>query len=62
MGIRTIGYGTACHAFDCSKIKAPISEAQAAAIMIQDLKAKYYGTTHRLIHFLSGAAFAAAHA
>ncbi len=43
MGVKTIGYGTACHAYDCSKIHPPITEAQATGIMIEDLKAKYFG-------------------
>lgn len=36
-GIRTIGYGHACHAADCSKIHAPITEAQGEALLHQDL-------------------------
>ena len=37
VGIRTIGYGHACHVNDCSKIHEPISEAEATKILIQDL-------------------------
>lgn len=36
-GIRTIGYGHACHAADCSKIHAPISQAQGEALLHSDL-------------------------
>jgi len=41
VGIKTIGFGTACHAYDCSKIRPPITRAQASAIMFNDLMARY---------------------
>lgn len=36
-GIRTIGYGHACHSSDCSHIHAPLTEAQASELLRQDL-------------------------
>lgn len=36
-GIKTIGYGHACHVHDCSKIHPPLSEVQATQLMLQDL-------------------------
>jgi len=37
VGIRTIGYGHACHANDCSSIHPPITQAQGEALLKQDL-------------------------
>ena len=37
-GIKTIGYGHACHVNDCSKIKAPLSKDAATKLLAQDLK------------------------
>jgi len=37
VGIRTIGYGHACHANDCSQIHEPISEAEGEALLKSDL-------------------------
>ncbi|PKK66860.1 hypothetical protein RhiirC2_784269 [Rhizophagus irregularis] len=36
-GIITIGYGHACHVYDCSKIHPPISRAKGEALLKKDL-------------------------
>ena len=36
-GIKTIGYGHACHVNDCSTIHPPITVAQGEALLRQDL-------------------------
>ncbi|PKY43593.1 putative phage-related lysozyme [Rhizophagus irregularis] len=37
VGIKTIGYGHACHVNDCSKIRPPISRAEGEALLKKDL-------------------------
>ena len=37
MDIKTIGYGHACHASDCSNIHPPITRAQGEALLKKDL-------------------------
>ena len=37
VGIRTIGYGHACHVNDCSKVHEPMSEADATKLLLKDL-------------------------
>ncbi len=41
VGIKTIGYGTACHAFDCNTITPPITRQQAQDLMLNDIKSHY---------------------
>ncbi|CAG8722075.1 4323_t:CDS:2, partial [Racocetra fulgida] len=36
-GYKTIGYGHACHANDCTNIKPPLNEAQAEDLLREDL-------------------------
>jgi len=39
-GVKTIGYGSACNTIDCSTITAPISQPEAADMMVQELRVK----------------------
>jgi lysozyme len=41
VNIRTIGFGTACHAYDCSTITPPITRQQAETLMLKDIVANY---------------------
>lgn len=42
VGIKTIGYGHACHANSCGpEIKPPLTEAQATELLITDLQRSY---------------------
>jgi len=41
VGVKTIGYGSACNSRDCSKIRPPISEATAAKMLKDDIDRSY---------------------
>ncbi|KAI2804606.1 hypothetical protein RDWZM_007944 [Blomia tropicalis] len=49
VGIKTIGYGHACHANDCSHIHPPITEAQGSALLLKDL-VSYENCVEKFVH------------
>lgn len=58
VGIKTIGYGHACHASDCSHIHPPLTEAQGSALLLQDL-ARFESCVEGYVHGLDDDKFAA---
>ena len=41
VGIKTIGFGTACHAYPCDTLHPPLTRAQAEQVMLADMNAHY---------------------